>query len=420
MDSPLAAYEKALERALAAVSAERIATRITELARIGALPNGGVSRLGYTQEEQQAREQVAGWLRRLGYQARQDDACNLFCSVGGPPRILVGSHLDSVPQGGRYDGALGVVAAAEVAEAASAGGLALPLEVVAWADEEGARFGTGLFGSGAAFDQLPEPAWERRDRNGISVQEAATVLLGHPPSPRTCRLNPENLRAYLELHIEQGPHLVERNSPVGIVDHIVGLTHAYVRVAGRADHAGTTSMDARQDALAAAAECILAIEGMARDARWVVGTVGEIWVEPGAKNVVPGTCVFSIDIRSGSDEARGAVVEEAQARIESICARRGVRSETDRFNQVPAAAMSPIVVAALEDAGRRLGVTPTHLASGAGHDAQNAARAGVRTGMIFVRSSGGSHNPGETASSQDAAQGTRLLLAAAATLARGA
>ncbi len=407
-----------LAAALKAVSAERIAARIAELAEIGALPGGGVGRLGYTAEEERARERVAEWLKPLGYRDRRDDAGNLFCAAGASPRVLIGSHLDSVPQGGRYDGALGVVAAVEAAQAAAEAGLSLPLKIVAWADEEGARFGTGLFGSGVAFDQVPAQAWNRRDREGISVRDAAASLLGRAPLPEGYRLPLQDLRAYLELHIEQGPRLVERGQPVGIVDHIVGLTHGYVQVSGRADHAGTTPMPGRQDALAAAAECILAVERIARASAGIVGTVGEIAVTPGAKNVVPGSCRFSLDVRSRSDDARRAAVGQVRTAVEEICRRRDVKAEIDVFNQVAAAAMAPAVIAVLERACAELGLPATHLDSGAGHDAQNAAAAGVPTGMIFVRSSGGSHNPAEHASGDDAAHGTRVLLAAASVLAR--
>jgi len=410
--------EEARATALKTISPDRIRARIEQLARVGGLPGGGVSRLGLTREEQQARDLVAGWLAPLGYQRRQDDALNLFCTAGPGPYVLVGSHPDSVPQGGRFDGALGVVAAVEVAEAAHAAGLRIPLEIVAWTDEEGARFGTGLFGSAAAFGCLPAGAWDRTDQAGVSVREAASTLLGRAAQPLNCRLQPKEVVAYLELHIEQGPRLATAGLPVGIVDDIVGLSHASVRLHGRADHAGTTPMDARRDALAAAAAGILAVERLAREsAGRVVGTVGEIAIAPGAKNVVPGTCTFSLDVRSGADDARRDAMQRAVASIEAICRARGLRAEIDLYNDVPAAAMSPRVVAALQAAAKRLGLAPLVMPSGAGHDAQSAAAAGVPSGMIFVRSTGGSHNPAEHADPGDAALGAQILLLAAAALA---
>ncbi len=417
---PAKTDQRALNDALQAVSGDRIAARITELARIGGLADGGVSRLGLTPEEQQARDRVAAWLAPLGYDRRHDDALNLFCATGEAPRVLVGSHLDSVPDGGRFDGALGVVCAVEIAEAAQAAALSLPLEIVAWSDEEGARFGTGLFGSAAAFGRLPPSAWERRDAQGASVSDAAGALLGRAPNPVACQRSLGEIRAYLELHIEQGPRLAERKLPVGIVSHITGLSHGCVRLTGRSDHAGTTPMDARADSLAAAAECVLAVERIARQSRGqLVGTVGEISVAPGAKNVVAGTCTFSLDLRSTSDAVRQEAVRRVAAVIKEVATRRTLQPGVDMYNDVPAAAMSYKVVSALDRAATQLGISPLHLPSGAGHDAQNAATAGVPTGMVFVRSTGGSHNPGEHAASEDAAQATRLLLLAVVSLSQG-
>jgi allantoate deiminase len=273
-----------MESALAAVSADRIADRIAALAAIGRDPAGGITRLGLTVEEQAARDLVRSWLAPLGYQCRQDDAGNLHCRAGDGPRVLVGSHLDTVPRGGAYDGALGVIAAAEVAEALHQAGIALPLHVVAWTGEEGVRFGTGLFGSAAACGVLPPGAWERPDAGGTSALQAAAELLGRPVRPQDAALDRDAVRAYLELHIEQASELERRGCPLGVVTSIVGLYHGRVRIVGRADHAGATAMDERKDALAAAAECVLAVEEVSRAAAGeAIATVGEIEVSPGAQ-----------------------------------------------------------------------------------------------------------------------------------------
>jgi allantoate deiminase len=231
-----------MESALAAVSADRIANRIEALAAIGRDPAGGITRLGLTAEEQAARDLVCSWLAPLGYQCGQDDAGNLHCRAGGGPRVLVGSHLDTVPRGGAYDGALGVIAAAEVAEALHQAGIALPLHVVAWTGEEGVRFGTGLFGSAAACGVLPAGAWERRDVGGTSALQAAAELLGRPVRPEGAALDRDAVRAYLELHIEQASELERRGCPLGVVTAIVGLYHGRVQIVGRADHAGAAAM----------------------------------------------------------------------------------------------------------------------------------------------------------------------------------
>jgi allantoate deiminase len=406
-----------MERALAAVSAARIADRVEALAAIGPDPGGGMTRLGLTAEEQRARDLVGSWLAPLGYQCAQDDAANLHCRAGEEPRVLVGSHLDTVPRGGRYDGALGVVAAVEVAEALHHAGIALGLHVAAWTGEEGVRFGTGLFGSAAACGLLEVRDWERTDAAGRSARQAAAELLGRRVRPESVPLRRASLRACLELHIEQSSVLERRGCELGVVSAIVGLYHGVVTVAGRADHAGTTAMGERQDALAAAAECVLAVEEVSvRFAGAAIATVGEIEVVPGAKNVVPGSCAFSLDVRSVSDERRGEAVAAVLAGVERICQRRGVGWRVETVGEAPAVRMDERVQGVLEAACERLGVPAPRMPSMAGHDAQNLASIGVPTGMLFVRSTGGSHNPREHASADDAAQGARALLLACAAL----
>jgi hydantoinase/carbamoylase family amidase len=408
---------ESVERALAAVSAARIAERVEALAAIGADAAGGMTRLGLTAEEQRARDLVGSWLTRIGYACGQDDAANLHCRLGDEPRVLVGSHLDTVPRGGRYDGALGVVAAAEVAEALHEAGIALPLHVVAWTGEEGVRFGTGLFGSAAACSLLEAGEWERTDAAGRTVRQAAAELLGRPIRPDSVPLRLDSVRACLELHIEQSSALERRGCQLGVVSAIVGLYHGKVTVAGRADHAGTTPMAERQDALAAAAECILAVEEVsAVAAGQAIATVGELEVLPGAKNVVPGSCAFSLDVRSVSEERRRDALAAVLAGVERVCQRRGVGWRAETVGESPAVRMDERVADALAAACERLGVPAPRMPSMAGHDAQNLASAGVPTGMLFVRSTGGSHNPREHASADDAAQGARALLLACAAL----
>jgi len=406
-----------VERALAAVSAARIAERVEALASIGPDPGGGITRLGLTAEEQRARDLVRSWLAPLGYACGQDDAANLHCVAGDEPRVLVGSHLDTVPRGGAYDGALGVVAAAEVAEALHQAGIALPLHVVAWTGEEGVRFGTGLFGSAAACGLLAAADWERTDAAGGTARQAAEELLGRAIRPESIPMRPSSLRACLELHIEQSSLLERAGSQLGVVSTIVGLYHGKVTVAGQADHAGATAMAERQDALAAAAECVLAVEEVsAAAAGQAIATVGEIEVAPGAKNVVPGSCTFSLDVRSASDERRADAVAAILGAVERICRRRGVGWRAETVGEAPAVLMDERVADALAAACERLGLAAPRMPSMAGHDAQNLASIGVPTGLLFVRSTGGSHNPREHADADDAAQGARALLLVCAAL----
>ncbi|HZD38901.1 MAG TPA: hydantoinase/carbamoylase family amidase, partial [Actinomycetes bacterium] len=291
------------------------------------------------------------------------------------------------------------------------GGVALPLHLVAWTGEEGVRFGTGLFGSAAACGLLPEGAWERRDAGGRTVLDAAADLLGRPIRPESTALETERVRAYLELHIEQASTLERRGCPLGVVTAIVGLYHGRVHVHGRADHAGATAMGERKDALAASAECVLAVEAVsAAAAGAAIATVGEIEVLPGAQNVVPGWATFSLDVRSVSPERRADVLAAILDRVQRICTRRGLTWEVEGLGDAAPVPMTDEVAGALASACARIGVTAPRLPSMAGHDAQNLAAIGVPTGMLFVRSTNGSHNPDEHADAADAALGARALL----------
>ena len=312
----------------------RLQKRIDELSAIGAR-DGAVTRLGLTADEQAARDLVASWCAARGAQVRRDAAGNLFARFPGEregdPVVLVGSHVDSVPEGGRFDGALGVICAVEAIESLLDVGTRFqrPVEVVAWADEEGARFGIGLFGSAAAFDRLPARAAERADRSGVSVA-AALRALGEQGDPALARRDPREIAAYLELHIEQGPKLAEANRPLGVVSDIVGIVHGRVTVKGRADHAGATVMTARADAFLGAAEMALALETAARSRENTVGTVGEVGVRPGAKNVVPGECVFTIDVRAPEQSRIDAVMADFRDAVKRVSEARG-HQDFERF-----------------------------------------------------------------------------------------
>ena len=390
------------------IDRKRLGRRMTELARIGG-DGTAVSRLGLSVDEQRARDLVGGRLSAKGAIVRRDAAANVFARFGGEGEtILVGSHLDSVPEGGRFDGALGVLCAVEALESLVEAKTKLrrPVEVVAWADEEGARFGVGLFGSTAVFGRLGRGVGDRRDRDGVSIADALRAL-GERGDPAAARRDPTELAAYLELHIEQGPRLDAAGLPLGVVSDIVGIYHARVTIRGRADHAGATVMTARADALAAASEIVLAVERIARGRSDSVGTVGEIRVRPGAKNVVPGECVFSLDLRAARDH--DGLVREVLAAVTSIASARAVEASVDELARVPVTALDPRIRDVLKRATRSVGVDAPELVSGAGHDAQNPALSGVPTGMIFVRSTGGSHTPREFASVDDAALGAQAL-----------
>jgi allantoate deiminase len=392
--------------------AVRLQKRVDDLARIGG-SGTSVTRLGLSDLERQGHDLVASWCASHA-KPRHDEAGNLYLRFDGAdpdaPVLLVGSHGDSVPEGGRFDGALGVCIAVEavVSLVESGARFGRPVEVVAWADEEGARFGVGLFGSCAAFGKLPPGAGQLQDQSGISVVEALRAL-GHKGDPLAARRDPSGIHAYLEPHIEQGPRLERAGLALGVVSDIVGIFHARVRVKGRADHAGATVMTARKDALVAATQIIGALERIASAVPDAVGTVGEISVRPGAKNVVPGECVFSLDIRAPKQDSIERVKRELASEMSHVTRERGVDFHMELLHAVPVTPLDPKIRETLVKAVRTVGVEPPLMVSGAGHDAQNPALSGVPTGMIFVRSTGGSHTPTEFASGADAALGARVL-----------
>ncbi len=397
-------------------NAARLERRVAELARIGG-SGTTVSRLGLTALEAEARSLVASWCAPAGGMPRTDASANLFVRFEGEradaPVVLLGSHVDSVPEGGRFDGALGVCCAVEAVVSLRERGarFARAVEVVAWADEEGARFGVGLYGSSAAFGRLPAGAASLRDGDGVTIADALRAL-GLEGDPTKARRDPKGIAAYLEAHIEQGPRLERAAVALGVVSDIVGISHGRVRVRGRQDHAGATVMGARKDALVAASELVVALERIASRVPDAVGTVGEIAVRPGAKNVVPGECVFSLDVRAPREDAIEQMLRELDGEIERVRRDRGVDVTVEPLQRVAVTPLDPRIRKVLVRAARGVGVEPPLLVSGAGHDAQNPSLSGVPTGMLFIRSTGGSHTPTESADIADAALAAQALAAA--------
>ena len=385
----------------------RLQKHIDELSRIGG-SGTAVTRLGLSAEEQAARHLVGSWCEARGAKIRRDAAANLYARFAGErddePVLLIGSHLDSVPEGGRFDGALGVICALEAIESLLDVGTRFgrPVELAAWADEEGARFGVGLFGSSAAFGRLPQDVAQRADKDGVTIA-AALRALGEKGEPEAARRDPKAIVNYLELHIEQGPHLADAKKALGVVTDIVGIVHGRITVTGRADHAGATAMEGRADAFLGAAEIALALETAAKGQAIAVGTVGEVRVRPGAKNVVPGECVISIDVRAPEQRRINAVMDQLKSAIAKVEQTRGLKTSLDLLAALPPTDLDPSVRDLVARAAESVGVDAPELTSGAGHDAQNPRLAGVPTGMLFIRSTGGSHKPSEMASTADAA-----------------
>jgi allantoate deiminase len=404
-----------------AVDVARMMAELDELSRIGRTASGGVTRLGLTPENAAAKELVARWMAEAGLSVRYDAAANLIARLGGDgPAIVLASHLDSVIDGGRFDGPMGVVIALEVARLLAGEKVepARPLEVVAFSDEEGTRFGTGFFGSRAMVGALPRDILDRKDKNGLSIAQAMQAL-GYPPDRiGDADRDPGEVIAYLEVHVEQGSVLDQLEVPVGVVTGIAGPAHLQVTLRGRADHAGATPMNLRRDPLAAAAQVIVAAEKLAKEVSpTAVATVGQVWVEPGAVNVIPGLAVFSLDIRDVEKATRDELIGSILDVLRQVCADRQIEWDVEEHLRVDPVPLSPRVQAALAQACREVGVPVHRMPSGAGHDAMIFAPL-AETGMLFVRSREGvSHSPAERTDEGDIAVAAEVLWRAALALA---
>ena len=367
------------------------------------------TRTWLTPAHRAAAAQLAEWMREAGMTVRTDGAGSVIGRyeglAPGAKALVTGSHFDSVRNGGRYDGVLGILVPIACVADLHRQGRRLPhaIEVVAFADEEGARFQTSFLASRAFLGQFDRALIERRDAEGIRLDEAMRAAGLDPAAIAADPRDPATIAAYVEVHIEQGPVLLEAGLPLGVVTAIAGGTRHRVSVTGAAGHAGTVPMAWRRDALAAAAEMILALESRARTGGGLVGTVGVLEVREGTGNVIPGHVEFTVDIRSGDDAVREAAERDVFARFEAIAAKRGVTVASRRNHEVRATPCSQRLQSLLAESVSAAGVPVRRLASGAGHDAMVLAAA-TEVGMIFVRCGAGgvSHDPAETVAAEDA------------------
>jgi allantoate deiminase len=364
---------------------------------------GRLTRRFATPALDEARALVDGWMREAGLHTRRDALGNLFGRRpgSGGRALMLGSHIDTVRDAGRYDGPLGVLVAIACAERLRDTDLPFALEVAAFADEEGARYGTGYLGSSVPAGRF-DPGWlERVDADGTPLADAVRGWGGDPDAIAGSALGPEELLGYAEVHIEQGPVLDDRRLAVGVVTGIAGQTRARVTFTGRAGHAGTTPMAGRRDALAAAAEWIGAVEAEARGRDGLVATVGEIAAEPGAPNVIPGRVTASLDVRHAEDGVRENAVEALRERAARIGPTRSVQTDWDEIQATAAVPCSPELTEELAGAVTEAGREVPRLASGAGHDAAMMATI-TPVAMLFVRCPRGvSHHPDESVSPED-------------------
>jgi len=402
------------------VKQERLWATLEKLSEFGRPPGagfeGGVTRLGFSDADLSAREYVTGLMRDAGLEVRVDPAGNIFGRREGAdpslPVLLFGSHIDSVPGGGNFDGDVGTLGAIEVVRALNDHGVRTrhPLEVVIWTHEEGSTFGHGLFGSSAASGQVKAEVLARRDAQGTTLADWLRRYGQDPARLAEARIPRGRVAAYLELHIEQGPVLDESRAQIGVVQGIVGINDWLCTATGFANHAGTTPMDRRQDALAAASRAVLAVrEEVRRETGRAVGTVGNMKVSPGGTNVVPGSAEFPVELRDLNVE----IIESMWRRIEQRFAAIG-REENAAFDcQLIFSARPALTDTALRDvirdAARTAGFSTMDLPSGAGHDAQQVSYF-APVGMIFVPSRDGiSHSPREYSSPAAVASGAEVL-----------
>lgn len=400
---------------------ERIERHIDSLSEFTATPGKGTTRLTYSKEDLQARQYIKETMKKYGLTVREDGFGNIFGKLEGAikdaPSVLIGSHFDSVPNGGSYDGPAGVVAALEVAALFSKNQLTpkYPLEVIALVEEEGSRFGGGLMGSRGIVGVLSEEDFfNLRDKNGISTVEAMTQIGLDPSLPKV--RDSKTLKAFLELHIEQGPILEEQNIPIGVVEAIVGLTQLEVTITGQAGHAGTTPMDRRADALVTAARIIGQLPELAiGKGEGTVITTGRLQVFPNGANVIPDQTVFSVDIRSGKEENVLQVIEDVKQLVDSYNG-NGIQTSIEQLLYIQPKAMNQDIVSLLKEKSSHFNIPTCSINSGAGHDAMVFSDF-TDVGMLFIPSKDGlSHCPEEWSDSLHIANAVLILYEAAKSL----
>jgi hydantoinase/carbamoylase family amidase len=396
-----------------------LAADIEAAAAFGA-DDDGVTRFAWSRELFAVYDWLAERLRRLGLEAEVDAAGNLIgrWELGSGAPIVVGSHLDTVPHGGRYDGALGVLAGLHALRLLRARDFEprRPLWLVSFMDEEGARFGTALFGSRAFAGEDVRTLGDRRDRDGVSLPEAMGAAGFALDRAREARRIDE-IGSYLELHIEQGPVLEGARVDVGIVTAIVGLIAYRARMLGEANHAGTTPMAVRRDALAGAARVVLALRDEALRREGMTANVGKIQVHPGGSNVVPGACEFTIDVRAPTAEALASAEQHVHETLARVSEEEDLGVELEEIYRLAPVPLDQHLQETLERAAGTIGAKTMRLPSGAGHDAMVLARH-VPTAMVFVPSRRGiSHSPDEFTAPEQCELGARVLAEALAFLA---
>jgi len=393
------------------INGKRLMASLQHLAQIGRLPTGGVQRLAFSRPDCQARSLVRRWMQEAGMAVRIDAAGNLIgrypgqCS--GAPALATGSHLDTVPNGGHYDGAYGVLAGIEVVRVLAEHGIHLdhPLEVIAFADEEGTMIGCKAL----AGQLLPDPeAYRSRDQEPI--ESCLERIGGDWAAIESARRSPDSLAAFVELHIEQGPVLTSMAQQIGVVTGIVGQRRYAITITGQTSHAGTTPMAHRRDALVAASQVVLAIHDLAQQPGDQVATVGRLQLQPNVPNSIPGQVTLSLDIRDLSNDRLDELMQQVQVALDAIATETGSEIHLRQQLRTDPAPAAVAIQDTIAQVCQELDLSYCSLPSRASHDAQEMARI-APMGMIFVPSEGGiSHADTEYTRPEDCINGTTVLL----------
>lgn len=410
----LKAYNQQLDHS--GVRGERLASRLHALSKIGYTEPGGVKRPGFSAEEKQAKELAISWMEEAGFAVAHDGAGNIIGSLAGKkegPAIASGSHLDSVPNGGNFDGPLGVLSALEVAEAWKETGYVpdKPYELIIFSDEEGSRFNSGLTGSRAMTGDINETEIAQlRDYDGQNLQHVLEAYGSSLPAFKGAVRDLSELELFVEVHIEQGKKLEQAGEPVGIVSGIAGPAWMEVAFSGQAGHAGNTPMIGRTDSLVAAGEFVSRLPALPKEiSESAVATVGKLDVSPNGINVIPERVVLHVDARDIEKEPRDTLVENIRNLAEEVAGKHGVSVAMQQNTGITPVPIAQELQEELAHALKEQGIEPLRIPSGAGHDAMILGRH-LPVAMLFVRSEEGiSHNPKEWSSLSDCVQGIHAL-----------
>ena len=400
------------------INSKRFETNFNAISEFGALKGGGLTRLAFSKEDLEARKFLINLIEKNGFKLKIDNVGNIFaiyddgCEVGAKP-VCVGSHIDSVPNGGFYDGTLGVMAGLEALTAIKEAGIKLkrPLWLINFSCEESSRFKTATIGSKIISGKLSQQRLhELKDEDGISLFEAMSAAGFKPQNLDEAILKENSLHAYLELHIEQGPVLERSSISVGVVSGIAAPIRFEITIQGKADHSGATPMNMRSDALLAASHIIIAANKFAKNKKTAVATVGYVHAKPGVLNVVPGEARLGVDLRDIDKKSLNELNLELRNFVGELSRELKFSYEIRELSSDEPVKLSEHAINLLEDEAKKLGIKTLTLPSGAGHDAMNLTKLANSVGMLFIPCVDGiSHNTKEAINFKDAVTATKIL-----------